>query len=64
MWELFGALVHGACAVMVSRRTILDPQAMWRLIEREGVTVLSQTPSYFTRLLEADPLRGLSLIHI
>jgi amino acid adenylation domain-containing protein len=64
VWELFGALVHGACAVVVSRRTILDPQAMWRLIEREGVTVLSQTPSYFTRLLEANPFRGDDLRYI
>lgn len=64
VWEIFGALVHGACAVMVPRRVIFDPPAMWRLIEREGVTVLSQTPSYFRRLLEAEPLRGSDLRYV
>lgn len=54
VWEMFGALGHGATVVVVPRAAIYDPEAMWRLIEREGVTVLSQTPSYFSRLLGAE----------
>ncbi|VVE25297.1 non-ribosomal peptide synthetase [Pandoraea anhela] len=55
VWEIFGALVHGARLVVVSQDTARDPAAMWTLVAREGVTVLNQTPSAFYQWLGAMP---------
>ncbi|AJP58000.1 hypothetical protein UC34_15530 [Pandoraea vervacti] len=55
VWEIFGALVHGARLVVVSHDTARDPVAMWSLVRREGVTVLNQTPSAFYQWLGAMP---------
>ncbi|AJC22769.1 non-ribosomal peptide synthetase [Pandoraea pulmonicola] len=55
VWEIFGALVHGARLVVVSHDTARDPAAMWALVLREGVTVLNQTPSAFYQWLGAMP---------
>ncbi|MEU5384083.1 amino acid adenylation domain-containing protein [Kitasatospora cineracea] len=54
VWEIFGALLHGGCLVVVPNAVARSPEAMWRLIQREDVTVLNQTPSYFAQLSNAD----------
>ncbi|MFC9995470.1 amino acid adenylation domain-containing protein [Nocardia sp. NPDC127526] len=53
VWELLGALVHGATVVVAGRRAIRDPDMLWRLVVETGVTVLNQTPSAAYRLIEA-----------
>ncbi|MEM7050248.1 MAG: amino acid adenylation domain-containing protein, partial [Acidobacteriota bacterium] len=57
VWEMWGALLHGGRLVLVPRSVTRRPEQLLDLLEGEGVTVLSQTPSAF-RLLQqglADP---------
>ncbi|MET9303698.1 amino acid adenylation domain-containing protein, partial [Micromonospora aurantiaca] len=64
VWELWGALVHGARVVVVPFPVSRSPQDFARLIEHEGVTVLSQTPSAFYQLLTvaAEPLPSVRMV--
>jgi len=49
--ELFLPLVVGARVVIASRESILDPLALGRLIQAQGITVLQATPSFWGMLL-------------
>jgi amino acid adenylation domain-containing protein len=53
-WEIWGALVHGARLHAVPLSTRADPDGLRELLGREGITVLSQTPSAFRQNLLAD----------
>ncbi|WP_405559641.1 amino acid adenylation domain-containing protein [Streptomyces sp. NBC_01180] len=54
VWEVFGALCHGATLVTVPYWTSRDPDALVRLLAERRVTVLNQTPSSFHSLIEAE----------
>jgi amino acid adenylation domain-containing protein len=54
VWELWGALLHGGRLVVVPFWESRDPEAFYRRLRDERVTVLNQTPSAFRQLLWAE----------
>src|SRR5262249_23217595 len=58
VWELWGPLLYGGKLVVVPFWVSRAPDAFHRLLVREGVTVLNQTPSAFRQLLQILPSEG------
>ena len=52
--ELWGALLHGGRLALFTERAP-TPQALARVLEREGTTVLWLTASLFNSIVDADP---------
>jgi amino acid adenylation domain-containing protein len=51
VWEIWGALLYGGRLVVVPWWVSRSPEVFMELVEREGVTVLNQTPSAFRQLM-------------
>jgi amino acid adenylation domain-containing protein len=51
VWEMFGALLYGATLIVIPKMTARDPLEFLKVLSREKVTVLNQTPSAFYNLL-------------
>jgi amino acid adenylation domain-containing protein len=68
VWELWGALLRGATAVLVPRTIAREPRAFREFLAEERISVLCQTPSAFYPLIEADaaadPAPGLALRYV
>ncbi|MEC1570908.1 non-ribosomal peptide synthetase DhbF [Bacillus spizizenii] len=54
VWEIWGPLLHGGRLVIVPHHVSRSPEAFLRLLVKEGVTVLNQTPSAFYQLMQAE----------
>jgi amino acid adenylation domain-containing protein len=54
VWEIWGALFRGGRLVVVPFGVSRTPEAFYRLLCEEGVTVLNQTPSAFRQLMRAE----------
>ncbi len=58
VWEIWGALLHGGRLVVVPYWESRAPEAFYKLLRDERVTVLNQTPSAFRQLLWAEEAVG------
>ena len=54
VWELWGALRSGGRLVVVPHWITRSPEALYKLLADEQVTVLNQTPSSFGQLMQVD----------
>ncbi|YCK42660.1 amino acid adenylation domain-containing protein [Actinomadura sp. ATCC 39365] len=58
VWEIWGALSHGAALVIVPYEVSRSPEDLLELLDAEQVTVLNQTPLAFSQLTAAVKARG------
>jgi amino acid adenylation domain-containing protein len=54
VWELWGALGYGGRVVLVPYWAGRSPEAFYKLLSDERVTVLNQTPSAFRQLMRVE----------
>ncbi|MBD2208746.1 amino acid adenylation domain-containing protein [Nostoc linckia FACHB-104] len=64
VWELWGALLYGGRLVIVPYWVSRDPKAFYRLLAKEQVTVLNQTPSAFRQLIWVDQLPEMAEVEL
>ncbi|HZF12803.1 MAG TPA: amino acid adenylation domain-containing protein, partial [Thermoanaerobaculia bacterium] len=54
-FEIWGALLHGGCLVLVERDVTLSPEELAAALRDQGVTALFLTTALFNRMVSADP---------
>lgn len=54
VWEIWGALGFGGRLIIVSQNTSRDAEYFYELLIKKSITVLSQTPTAFRNLLQAE----------
>jgi len=54
VWEIWGALLYGGKVVIVPYSISRSPEEFYKLLIKEKITILNQTPSAFKQLIEVD----------
>ena len=54
VWEIWGALLYGGQLIVVPQETSRTPDEFYKLVCRNGVTMLNQTPSAFRQFIAAQ----------
>jgi amino acid adenylation domain-containing protein len=62
VWEMWGALAYGGRLVVVPHQVSRSFEQFYDLVAREGVTVLTHTPTAFKQFAAADELSGRRLV--
>jgi amino acid adenylation domain-containing protein/non-ribosomal peptide synthase protein (TIGR01720 family) len=57
VWEIWGALLEGGCLVVVGNEERETPEEFNEMLEREGVTILNQTPSAMRQLMSSKEVQ-------
>ncbi|WP_442949096.1 non-ribosomal peptide synthetase [Nostoc sp.] len=58
VWELWGALLYGGKIVVVPYWLSRSPEDFYKLLLKQQVTVLNQTPSAFSQLIQVEESLG------
>ncbi|EPR12948.1 non-ribosomal peptide synthetase [Ruminiclostridium papyrosolvens] len=64
VWEMYGALLYGGKLVIAPRTVAADPKEYLELLKKERVTVLNQTPTAFSNLINEELDKSESQLHI
>ena len=51
VWEMYGALLYGGKLIIIKKQTAKDTREFLKVLIREKVTVLNQTPAAFNNLI-------------
>ena len=54
VWEIWGGLLSGGKVVVAGEMVRRSGEAFYELMEKEGVTVLNQTPTAFRQVMRVD----------
>ncbi|MEE8583709.1 MAG: amino acid adenylation domain-containing protein [Acidobacteriota bacterium] len=54
-FEIWGALLHGACLILIPQQAKLSPQRLSGCLQRQAATVVNLVPSLFNRTALEDP---------
>nr|WP_150149854.1 non-ribosomal peptide synthase/polyketide synthase [Bacillus swezeyi] len=64
VWEMYGALLYGGKVVVVPKYTAKDSRAFLKLLRENMVTVLNQTPTAFSKLVNEECRHPEAQLHI
>jgi len=67
VWEIYGALLYGGKLIVIPKSDAVDTNAYLKILKKETVTVLNQTPSAFNNLIYEElscPDTSLSLKYV
>ena len=67
VWEMYGGLLYGGKVIIIPKEIARDPLEYLKLLKKNKVTVLNQTPAAFYNLADAElnqPARSLALRYV